>query len=252
MIPHHHTVSIEKKDVPEKFFNKSEYKKMDMTTYIDLRPNMQDFEKDNMMISIYKGYALINKNYRLIDYAQLIFEKIIGIDSADLIGWLNRKPTYDILKYASIPLKEFDKTYKSFIDLIPRMKRTKNLYIVVNIRYKQSNQLFDDLYHMIKKNRINGVIRIKKPMIVEKSLSYSVFADTCDFLTKGTDKNILATNRIDTDYPMMILIRYNKLARYLPLHSDYGMVFEIKRLKITKIEKKQITDSVSYYLVDAS
>ena len=101
-------------------------------------------------------------------------------------------------------------------------------------------------------NRINRVIHIKKPLIVEKSLSYFVFSDAGYFMTSGTEKNMLATNKIDIDYPMMILIKYKNNTRYIPLNSDYGFVFEIKRLKINKVEKKHITDSVYYYLVSAS
>jgi len=81
--------------------------------------------------------------------------------------------------------------------------------------------------------------------------AYSVFVDTRNFVTKGDDADMLMTKRIDTDHPMMICIRYKTNTRYIPM-TDFGMAFEIKRLKLNKIEKKHITDSVSYYLVDAS
>lgn len=252
MIPQHHMISTESKDVPEQFFNKSEYKKMDRSTYIDLKTKISDFEKDNQMTNIYKGYMMINTDIKRIDYDNQFYRKIYDIASIDLISWLDGKPKYDILKYASIPEKEFDETYKKFIDLIPLMKRSRNLYINVSIIYKQSNELYNEIYRNIQMNRINRVIRIKKPLIVEKSISYSVFSDAVNFMTNGMDRNMLATNRIDIDYPMMILIRYKNRIRYIPLNSDYGFVFEIKRLKINKVEKKHITNNVYYYLVSAS
>ena len=58
---------------------------MDLSTYIDLKIKISDFEKDNMMTNIYKGYMMINKNIKLVDYDMLIYKNIHGIASIDLI-----------------------------------------------------------------------------------------------------------------------------------------------------------------------
>lgn len=150
---------------------------------------------------------MINKNIKQADYDKFIYHKIYDIASIDLISWLDGKPKYDILKYASILEKEFDEMYKKFINRKPLMKRSRNLYINVTIKYKQTNELYNEIYRNIRINRINHVIRIFNPLIVEKSISYSVFSNAENFMTNGMDLNMLATNKIDFDYPIMILIR---------------------------------------------
>ena len=248
IIPKHHIISMEMEDLPQKVLTKKEYKKLDKSKYIEHKTNIKDFVIDKTKINIYKEYQKINKNKMLIEYDRFLFEKIYMIKNIDLLKWLNKKPKYDVKKYDFIPEKEFAEVYQKFMDLVPLMKIAKNVYINVNIIYKENNELYNNI---IDNLQVNKTIKIKKPIVIEKSLSGSIFADTSSFITNGNDKKIIATNKIDKTYPMMIIIKYKKNVKYIPLKSDNGFTFDITKLQLKKIEKRNITNDVFYYFIEA-
>jgi hypothetical protein len=248
IISKHYVISTEMEDVPQKIFTKKEYKELDKSKYIELKAKIKDFVKDETKINIYKEYQKINKNKKFVDYDRFLFDKIILVNNTDLLEWLNKKPKYNAKKYDFIPEKEFDEDCKKFMDLVPLMKKTNIAYINVNVNYKQNNELYNNVVDNLQ---VNKTIKIKKPVVIEMSLSGSIFADTANFITNGKDKNMLATNKIDMTYPMMIIIKYKKPTKYIPLNSDYGFAFGITGIKLKKIERRNITNDIFYYFVEA-
>jgi hypothetical protein len=249
IIPTQHIVSIESKELPPIILTKKEYEKLEKDKYIELKTKTKVFKKDNIKMDIYKEYKKISKNKKRIDYDRFLFD-LTELDNVDLLEWTQKKPKYNAKKYSSIPENKFDDTYKKFMDLIPLIKTTHSVYINVCLWYKHEKH--NSLYNNIINNlQVKKVIKIKNPIAIEMSLSGAIFADTSNIVTSGVDKRILATNKTDKSYTMMIIIKYKKNVQYIPLNSDYGFTFGVTEIKITKVEKKNITNDVFYYLVEA-
>ena len=249
MIPKLHIESIETKDVPQSYFTKNEYKKINKRDYVELYTNIKDFEKDNVKINIYKSYKLLNKNKKLFDDYQLFYDQMCMINNIDIQEWLNKKPKYNKKKYNSIFEDDFDIVYTKFMNYIPLMKKKKNIYINLSIIYKINNELY---INIIKNLDTKKNINIKNPLFIDESLTNSVFSYASSFITVGEDKNMLMTNKVDTRYPIIIIIKYISICKYIPLFSDIGFTFNINELKIEKVNKIYITGDVFYYFIEAS
>lgn len=247
MIPNLHTISIETENIGQIFFNKKEYNELDKSKYIECKTNIKNFKKDDIKINIYKGYQILNRNKKPIYYGTFLSDKIVRIDNIHLIKWLHRKPIYDAKKY-DFPEKDFVQVYKKFMDLVPLIKKTTEVYINVYILYKGNNELYNYVLNNLK---IKKIIKIKKPIVVSLSLDGSIFADVRNFITVNENNNMLFTQKIDRTYPMMIIIKYKKSIEYIPLNPDYGFVFNITKIQITKVDKRYITNDVFYYYVEA-
>jgi hypothetical protein len=129
------------------------------------------------------------------------------------------------------------------------MKKKKNMYINVSIRYKQNNESYIDILNNLK---LDKKIQIIKPLFVAEYLTHSVLSDSIEYITTNQDENMLSTNKIDTNFPIVIIIKYKQTIDYIPLYSDVGFTFYITELNIEKIDKIFITDTIFYYYVEAS
>jgi hypothetical protein len=117
------------------------------------------------------------------------------------------------------------------------------------MRYKQNNELYIDI---LTKLKLDKKIQIIKPLFVAEYLTHSVLSDSIEYITTNQDENMLYTNKIDTNFPLVIIIKYKQTIDYIPLYSDVGFTFYITELNIEKIDKIFITDTIFYYYVEAS
>jgi len=251
MIPKHHVISTDTEKTKMSILSKKQFNKIDKEKYIKHKTNVIDFEQNNIKIDILKSYNLINKNKNKtpVEYYKFAYNNIFPTDNSELLKWMIKQPNYDPKKYKHIKESEYDNVYKEFKNIMQYMKKTTKSYIIIGVHYRgRNNELYDMMTNEMK---VNKIIKIKKPLLIEKSLSSSIFADTPVHIIKNNDTKILNSYTIDTNYPMMIIIKYRNEFEYIPLTSDYGVTFNIKQLKITNFEQKYITDDVYYYIVDA-
>jgi hypothetical protein len=257
MIPANNRVEVKNKSVPPSILNSKEYNEIikNKDLYFDIKSDKKDFIIDKNKINIYLEYLSINKNKKPITpvEAELVYEKIIPIDSKYLVDWTNTKtkPKYNPKKYPSIKEKEFDEVYNKFLDLLKNTKKTNKIYIIVSVLYKKNNHLYNQFTDDVEKGKI---IKITKPIIFDTKITSSIFFEASTFICKTEGKNKDNINNyftIDNKYPHFIIIEYHKNISYIPLNSGYGMTFGIEQLKIIKSEKINITEGVYYYLIEA-
>ena len=236
----------------QSYFNRKEYKQLNKNNYTVLESNAKDFIMENTKTNIYEDYKTINVNKSIKDIG-LFYGILSRIDNKTIQEWTTNKPIFDEKKYSYIPEKEFEKNfnniYNDFIPYVSSMKKKKNMYINVSMRYKQNNELYIDI---LTKLKLDKKIQIIKPLFVAEYLTHSVLSDSIEYITTNQDENMLYTNKIDTNFPLVIIIKYKQTIDYIPLYSDVGFTFYITELNIEKIDKIFITDTIFYYYVEAS
>lgn len=206
---------------------------------------------NNYRINIYKEYLKLNR--KEIKYTKFIFDKIISIRSKYLLEWCKHKPIYNSKKYPKIKKEEFDDIYNKFINILSKKKIINKIYINCSVKYFYGDNF---LYKKLSNDNIEGkIIKINLPVIFNKKLSNSILSENTNFIcyTEGTNvKEFSNYYKIDNNYPHIIIVEYNHKISYLPISYDEGITFDVKQIKIDKINKTYITDNIFYYLIETS